>query len=75
MKAGFRNVAQRMVNAEADFIDTLCELGGINREQARRVLARYRKDKIVRADAVLGRLLVVHGAFLDRDTIRNAVAS
>lgn len=69
---GFKAMAERTVQAEENFIDTLISLGDVSRDDAERVLAYYRKHKIVKMDAVNGRLDVTHGALLDRDTIRKA---
>ena len=72
MSAGLKNVAQRMANAENNFLDTLVDLGGITRQQATTVLGAYRKAKVVKMDAVNGRMSVTHGSYLDRDVIRRA---
>lgn len=69
---GCKNMAQRIVQAEADFVATLMDLGGIDHATAERVLAHYRKIRVVRMDAVMGRVTVKHGAFLDREVIERA---
>lgn len=69
---GTRDIAQRMVNAENSFIESLMVAGEITKEQAEKVLQIYRNAKVVKMDAVVGQMTVKHGAFLDRDVILRA---
>jgi hypothetical protein len=62
-----------MVNAENGFVDNLMQLGSITRADAVKVLGVYRKLKIVKMDAVGGRMTVKHGSYLDRDVIQRAL--
>lgn len=71
---GLKAVASRIVAAEENFIATLIDIGGIDRVAAERVLAYYRKNKLVKLDSVGGRMTVKHGALLDADIIRKAAA-
>ena len=71
---GCKAMAQRIVDAGDAFVASLSILGDITKEEAERVFAYYRKHKIAKVDAVNGRVDVTHGAFLDRETIRKAVA-
>lgn len=73
MNEGSRHVAQRMVNAADGFMSMLTELHGITKDEASKVLAEYRKAKVVKLDAVGGRYAVKHGVFLERDVIQNAI--
>ena len=72
----FQDMAVRSVNAENNFLDTLVEFGGIDREQAATVFAVYKKARLLNTKEVysMGRYRVKHGAFLDRDFILNALA-
>lgn len=72
---GLRATAFRMVHAEKTFLKTLMTLGGISESDAEKVLAVYRKNKIVKMDSVNGVMSVKHGAFLDRDVILRALKS
>ena len=74
MEAGFKNIAIRVVNAENNFVETLMNFGEISKEQAEKVLAVYRKLKLVKLDAVAGVISVKHGAYLEKSTIANALA-
>lgn len=71
---GNRATAQRMINAENNFIESLMTAADISRGDAVKVLAMYRKAKVVKMDAVGGRISVKHGAFWDADVIRKALA-
>lgn len=75
MSKGTKAMAERMVRAEESFLDVLVDLGGISRDEAERVLAYYRKHRLVKMDAVNGRMDVSNGAFLERDVIRRAVTA
>lgn len=72
--AGNRDTAQRMVNAENSFIESLMRTANITEPQAEKVLAFYRKIKVVKMDIVGGTITVKHGAFWDRDVIHRALA-
>lgn len=75
MQQSFKNMATRMVNAENDFIETLVKIGGITTDEAFKVLAIYRKHKIVKNDFAVSRISVKHGAFLSREVILRALAA
>ena len=70
---GYEAVAIRMVNAENGFIDTLVEMHGISPDDARRALDTYRKHKLVKLDAVIGRYIAKTGAIFDRDVVDRAI--
>lgn len=73
MEIGFKNMATRTVSAENNFIEVLMKFGEITKAQAEKVLALYRKLKIVKMDAVNGVLSVKHGGYLDKSVIANAL--
>jgi hypothetical protein len=68
-----RDIATRMENAATNMIESLMELGEIDSAAATKVYNLYRRHKLIKLNAVLGRYDVNHGAYLDRDTIRRAV--
>jgi predicted phage-related endonuclease len=72
---GNRNTAQRIINAENDFVETLVRCGEISAADARKVMSFYLKNKIAKLDAVIGRVSVQHGAFLEKDVIRRAIVA
>ena len=72
---GFEAMAQRIVNAEERFISFVMNQTDISRSDAEKVLAFYRKHKLVKIDAVCGQFTLKHGAFGDADVIRKAVSA
>lgn len=73
METGLKNMAARMVAAENNFAEVLMKFGEISKADAEKVMAVYRKLKLVKMDAVMGVLTVKHGAYLDKQTIANAL--
>jgi hypothetical protein len=69
---GTRDIAQRIVNAEENFIQIIREKG-FTREEAIKAMHTMLKLKVAKLDAVSGRISVKHGAFLSSEAIRNAV--
>jgi len=69
---GTRAMAQRIVNAEDGFIETIQE-HGFTREEAVKAMATMLRTKVAVLDPVGGTIRVKHGAFLDPEVIRNAV--
>lgn len=74
MSSPFKTIAERMDHAEREFAQTLATLGGCSIEEGRAVCRLYLKHKLAKMDAVMGRIGVKHGAYLDRSAIRNAIA-
>ena len=73
MRNGFRDMAQRIENAQANFIDNVCEQFGTTKPQAEKVLAVFKKAKAVKLDAVGGRYNLTHGAYWECDVIQRAI--
>lgn len=67
-----RGMAERMDQADDNFIATLMEHGKISRVQAEKVFRRYKKERIVKRDLTNARWTVTHGGFLDQDVIQRA---
>lgn len=70
---GTREIAQRIVNAEEAFYQTIQDLAGCTRDEAIKVLAEYRKAKLARVIPAIGAVHVKHGACYDVDVIRRAI--
>jgi len=70
----YHDIAQRIVNAENSFIACMEDDYNLTEDQALAVFNLYKKEKILKVDAVMGSWSVKHGAFLDEQTIKNAVA-
>jgi hypothetical protein len=73
VNAAYKSVAQRLVNAEDNFIQATMEQFGYTQGQAEKILAVYRKHKILKLDAAIGRYQLKHGAFWDRLPMENAL--
>ncbi|WP_247391799.1 hypothetical protein [Ralstonia pseudosolanacearum] len=71
---GTKQIAQRLVNAEEDFADTVQEITGCTRDEALKALATMCKLKVVKLDAGIGRYTAKHGAFMEAGALRNAIA-
>lgn len=69
----YRDMAQRLVNAENSFIECVRRDTGFTQEQAETVMAFYVKHKLMKLDAVDGQFYVKHGAFLDADVLKRAL--
>lgn len=69
----FQDIAQRMVNAENGFIESVMNCGKCSKEDAEKVFNLYRKEKLVKLHAGIGRYTVTHGALLDYDVIQRAI--
>lgn len=70
---GNQHTAQRIVNAENNFVETLQRCGEIDKDTAEKVMRFYLYNKLAKLDAVNGTIKVKHGAFLDKQSIVNAV--
>ena len=73
IERGLRGMAQRMVQAEENFINTLMRMGDISKPEAEKVYLTYKKLNVIKTDAVNGVIQVKHGGYLDRDVIRRAL--
>ena len=69
---GFQDMAQRIVNAENNFVEVIMNKG-FTKPEAEKAMATMLKLKVAKMDAVGGRITVKHGAYLEEDVIRNAV--
>lgn len=69
-----RQIASRIVNAHCQFVETLQAISGCSAEEARAVPRAYLKHKLAKLDGCIGRISVKHGAYLDKQAIRNAIA-
>lgn len=73
--AHYAAIAQRMVNAKLALIDTLAACGDLSKAEATKVADAYIAGKLVKADFVIGRYSVKHGALLDRDAINTVLGN
>jgi len=73
MQKSFQDMAIRASNAITDWRAMLAD-DGFSTEQADAILELYRREKIVKLDWGVGRYNVKHGAFLNKQTLQNALA-
>jgi DNA repair protein RadC/predicted RNA methylase len=71
---GTKAVAQRMLAGEERFIESVMEQFGKTREEAERVLARFKETKLVHIDSVTGQYQLKTGASWEQDVIDRAAA-
>ena len=62
----------RYQNALQNFHDQMAERG-FTRPESDKILAVYQKLKIVKLDPLIGMARVVHGSYMEKDVLRNAV--
>jgi len=72
-KLGLRNMATRLENAEARFVDFVVSSIECDRAAALRVLGYYKAHKLVKFSAVNGDFSVKHGALLDASTLAHCL--
>jgi hypothetical protein len=70
---GNRATAQRIVNAENSFVETLMRCGQVERADAEKAMRVMLKLKVAKLDPIIGVINVKHGVYLEPDVIRNAV--
>lgn len=68
----FRDIAQRIVNAEEDFIQIIQEKG-FTGEEAIQVMQTMLRLKLAKLDSGIGRISVKHGGLLETEVIRGIV--
>lgn len=71
---GTQQIAQRIVNAENDFIETVREITGCTADEGLKALQTMRKLKVIKLDPIIGRYNAKHGAFMEAQALRNAIA-
>lgn len=70
---GTKQVAQRLHDADQNFLNTIMSIVDCSREEAQKVLNEYRRAGAVKRDAIGGRYRVTHGVYMEPDIIRNAI--
>ncbi|MDF0506899.1 hypothetical protein POK33_39800 [Burkholderia cenocepacia] len=71
---GFKEIAQRIVNAEENFIETVQAITGCSRDEGAKALNTMRKLRVIKLDVGIGRYTVKHGALMGAEALRNAIA-
>ncbi|WP_423383499.1 hypothetical protein [Burkholderia sp. LMG 32019] len=71
---GTKQIAQRIVNAEENFIETVQAITGCSREEGEKAFNTMRTLRVIKLDLAGGRYMAKHGAFMEADALRNAIA-
>jgi deoxyribodipyrimidine photolyase-like uncharacterized protein len=66
-----KQIAERIVRANSDFIGQLQSFGELSRGEAEKVLDYFTKKKMVKADYYMGVIRVKHGRYFDRDFLQS----
>jgi len=70
----YKSIAQRIVNAENNFLNAVSEQFGFSPEEALTILNVFKKYKIIKIDAIGGQFTLSHGAYWDKEVMNNALA-
>lgn len=70
---GTKQIAQRFEAAHSHFVGVLMDNYSLTKVEAEKAKATLLKAKAIKADPVMGRMIVKHGAFMDAAVIRRAV--
>ena len=70
-----KDTTTRMNNAYDAFEALLIDIASISREDAKKVIKFYAKNKMTKLEVNIGRVSVKHGAFLDKEIILRALAA
>jgi hypothetical protein len=70
---GTKQIAQRGINAENRFIDSVKEQFKFSKFEAEKILETFKKIKAVRIDAVTGQFNLTNGAFWDKGVMTDAI--
>jgi hypothetical protein len=69
----FRDVAQRLINAETEFIKSIMEAFGYSEFDASIIFHVLHREKILKLHTGIGRYTIVHGALWDKTVMANAL--
>jgi hypothetical protein len=71
---GAQHVAQRLINAEEEFLNTLQGILPMSREEARNIFNKMKKQRLLKLHLGIGRYTVKHGGFLDPEVLERIAA-
>ena len=69
-----KDVAQRIINAETGFINDITDQFGFTHTEAMHIFDVYRKERIIKLQAGIGRYTLSHGAFWDKAVMERALS-
>ena len=73
MQQSFKDMAQRIENAEKAFREVVQQTTGCDEAAANKVLRLYVKERLAKVDVGIGAVQVKHGALLGRDVLLRAI--
>jgi hypothetical protein len=73
MKTSIEDMSMRMLNGQNNFVETIQQIVGCTHDEAIKVFKVYRNCKVLKYSAGIGRYSVIHGGFLEKDTIQCAI--
>ena len=68
----YKAIATRIVNAETNMVSTIAEIANLSHADAVAAFNTLRKVKAIKLDAVNGKYLVKHGAYMDAEVLVKA---
>lgn len=69
----YQATAIRMTNAENKFIEAVQEQFGKSKEEAEIILSVFKREKIIKIDAIIGQFKLISGIFWDAQVMNNAI--
>ena len=70
----FKDMAQRQISGENEFIKSIMDTFNYNRDEATAIFQVLLDAKVLKRHAGIGRYTVKHGAFWESDVMDNALA-
>ena len=68
-----KQIADRQVGADVDFVGMLIENYKQTKENAEKILAFFKANKLIKTDTWMGKHSVKHGAYLGAEALENAI--
>lgn len=69
----FKSIAQRSLNAENRFIDSVIEQFEFNKSDAEKILSVFMGHKIIKIDPIMGQYKLTQGIYWDKQVMDNAL--
>ena len=73
-KSEIAPIAQRIINAENKFIDSVVEQFGKTEDEAKIILEVFKREKIVKIDPIGGRFTLTDGIYWDGVVMNNVLS-
>lgn len=70
----YKNLANSQVDAMDKFAEFVVKETDCDKDTAYKVYDLYMKNKLMKTDAIHGTFHVKHGAYLEADVLKNAIA-